>query len=144
VRVRRVTVGAVDRILDTRPLREHPAFRRLWLGTTPSAVGYQIAFVAVLLQVWQLTGSPMWVGAIGLARALPLVAGCLLGGSLADRLDRRRLVLWAATAGMTVSLLFTAQAVAGMASLALILALVAAQATSSSLRAPTRRARARA
>jgi MFS family permease len=133
-------VTALDRILDTRPLRDHPGFRRLWVGTTPAAFGHQIAMVAVLLQVWQLTASPAWVGAIGLARALPMIAGSLLGGSLADRLDRRRLVLWATAGGTAASLLLAAQAVAGLESLGLVLALVAAQATSSSLSAPARRA----
>jgi MFS family permease len=133
-------VSAFDRILDTRPLRDHPDFRRLWIGTTPAAFGHQIALVAVLLQVWQLTASPAWVGAIGLARALPMIAGSLLGGSLADRVDRRRLVLWATAGGTIASLLLAAQALAGLESLGLVLALVAAQATSTSLSAPARRA----
>jgi MFS family permease len=133
-------VNALDRVLDTRPLREHPDFRRLWLGTTPSAFGHQIVLVAVMLQVWQLTASPAWVGAIGLARALPMIAGSVLGGSLADRLDRRRLVLWT-TAGTTVaSVLLAGQALAGVDSLGVILALVALQAACGSLSAPARRA----
>ncbi len=133
-------MSGLDRILDTRPLRDHPDFRRLWIGTTPAAFGHQIATVAVLLQVWHLTANPAWVGAIGLARAIPMIAGSLLGGPLADRLDRRRLMLWA-TAGATVaSVLLAGQALAGADSLGLILALVAAQATCGSLSAPARRA----
>lgn len=130
---------AADRILDSRPLRSSPAFRWLWIGTTTTAFGQQLAVVAVLLQVWQLTGSPAWVGAIGLARAVPMIGCGLLGGVLADAYDRRRLALWA-TAGRALALaLLAGQALAGLDSLPVVLGLVAAQAASAGLGAPAHR-----
>lgn len=129
----------VDRIFDSRPVRSSTPFRWLWIGTTTSAFGHQIALVAVLLQVWQLTGSPAWVGAMGLARAVPMIGCGLIGGALADGHDRRRLVMWA-TAGSVVGLaLLAGQAMASLDSLPLILGLVAAQAASSGFGAPARR-----
>lgn len=52
------------RFLDTRPLRANRAFRELWIGTSASQLGAQLATVAVLAQVWELTGSPVGTGAI--------------------------------------------------------------------------------
>jgi len=56
--------------LDVRPLRASPAFRRLWLAGSASALSGQVAVVAVLFQVWEQTGSTLWVGAIGLGNGL--------------------------------------------------------------------------
>jgi MFS family permease len=133
-------MSAVDRLIDLRPLRTSPAFRRFWLGSTASGFGHQVALVAVLLQVWQITASPVWVGVTGLARAVPMLGCSLLGGSLADAVDRRRLVLWATAGGMAGSVLLAGQAVAGLDSLPLVLGLVAGQAAAGGLGAPARRA----
>lgn len=132
-------MSAVDRIFDSRPVRSSTAFRWLWVGTTTTAFGYQLALVAVLLQVWQLTGSPAWVGAIGLARAVPMIGCGLLGGALADTHDRRRLVLWATAGSVIASALLAGQAVAGLDSLPVVLGLVALQAAGSGFGAPARR-----
>ena len=83
----------IDRFVDTRPLRSSRAFRRLWIGSTASAFGSQLTVVAVLFQTWELTGSPVWVGAIGIFHAVPMIIAGLLGGTLADAVDRRLLVI---------------------------------------------------
>ncbi|WP_219416288.1 MFS transporter [Pseudonocardia nigra] len=132
-------MSLADRLTDVRPLRSSPAFRRLWVGTTLSTVGGQLAVVAVLHQVWELTGSPVAVGAIGLAQAVPMVVFGLVGGSLADAVDRRRLVLLT-TVGQTVAAgLLAVQALTGAGSLAILLGLVALQAACGALGAPARR-----
>lgn len=133
-------MNPTDRLLDTRPLRASAAYRYLWVGSTVGAFGHQVAFVALLLQVWQLTGSPVWVGAIGLVQALPMVAGSLVGGLLADTVDRRKLIMFASLGGAVTASLLAAQAAAGLASVPVILALVAAQATGSSISSPARKA----
>lgn len=80
-------------LVDVRPLRESPAFRSWWLGSTLSMFGGQLSAFALLYYVWARTHEPALVGAIGLAQLVATVVGALLGGSLADRFDRRRLVL---------------------------------------------------
>lgn len=127
------------RSLDTRPLRSSASFRDLWIGTSVSQLGGQVANVAVLAQVWELTGSPVGTGAIGLATGLPMVVFGLLGGTLADTFDRRALVR-ATTAGQLVGATgLWAQALADNRSVVLLLALVALATSCGALGAPARR-----
>ncbi|ROR37460.1 MFS transporter [Kitasatospora cineracea] len=127
-------------LLDTAPLRDSPAFRRLWLGQGLSQIGGQMTVFAVALQVYRLTGSSAAVGALGLAVAVPVVLFAAVGGSLGDRTDRRRLVLWTSSLQAGVSVLFAAQALAGLHSPGLLYLLVALQSLVGSVNAPGRRA----
>ena len=73
----------------------------MWASQLVSQVGSQMQSVALHWHVYLLTGSPLALGAVGLTRALPTVLFSLLGGVLADRRDRR-LVMLAAQSGMTL------------------------------------------
>jgi MFS family permease len=77
-------------LVDPTPLRRHPQFRRLFAARVVSFVGSMITFVALPAQVYAITGSSLAVGLMGLAEAVPLVGAALIGGALADRIDRRR------------------------------------------------------
>ncbi len=99
----------------------------------------QVAVVAVLYQVWELTRSPFWVGAIGLATGIPNAVFGLLGGTLADSLERRRLVLVTSVGAVAAAVLLAVQAGADLGSLALVLGLVAAQTTCMALGSSARR-----
>ncbi|WP_406312561.1 MFS transporter [Streptosporangium sp. NBC_01639] len=128
-----------ERLIDLRPLHTSRPFRDLWIGSSLASLGQQLAVVAVLLQVWDLTHSSLWTGAIGLATAVPLLVLGLVGGSLADAVDRRTLVR-ATTAGQVLTAAgLVAQAAAGNRSVLLLLALVAAQSGCAALGAPARR-----
>ncbi|WP_277050479.1 MFS transporter [Ruania albidiflava] len=127
-------------VLDLSPLRASRPFRDLWLGSSASALGGQFVTVAVLYQVWELTGSAFWTGAIGLVRAVPLIVFGLVGGTLADATDRRRIVRWTTAAQLVTAGGLAAQALAQVQSLVLLLALVGAQATFGALGVPARRA----
>jgi MFS family permease len=100
-------------LADTRPLRESPPFRRLWVGQTLSGVGSAMTMFAVTLQVYDLTHSAFAVGALGITNLVPTVTIGLFGGSLADAADRRKLVLVTSGCLAGVSVLFAAQAFAG-------------------------------
>ncbi|WEV25252.1 MFS transporter [Streptomyces sp. 71268] len=128
------------RLLDTRPLRSGRAFRALWIGTSASQLGGQMANVAVLAQVWELTGSPVATGAIGIATGLPMVLFGLLGGVLADAVDRRAVVRATTVGQLLAATGLCAQALAGNRSVVLLLALVAVGASCGALGAPARRA----
>jgi MFS family permease len=79
--------------VDLSPLRRFPSFRRLWLGQLVSGLGSMLTSVAVPYQVYRLTGSSFAVGMVSLVQLAPLLVGSLLGGSVADAFDRRRVLL---------------------------------------------------
>ena len=125
-------------LVDLTPVRQSPPFRRLLAGSTLSAVGGSMTTFAVALQIYQITRSPFAVGAIGIARMAPALAIGLLGGSLADAVDRRKLVLITTTSLAVVSAGLTAQAFAGLGMVWLPYALVAVQSALGSVNAPAR------
>ncbi len=124
---------------DITPLRESVAFRRLFAGQVVSLVGTQVTRVAVPLQVYAITRSSLAVGLIGLAALVPLVVFGLYGGSIADAVDRRKLVL-TSTATMLVSVALLVQAVLRVNSVFVLFACVAVQSAFAAVDSPTRRA----
>lgn len=126
--------------LDLAPLRRSPDFRRLYFGQLISFLGTQLVVVGVPYQVYELTGSTLQVGLVSLAQLLPLILGSLVGGAVADTVDRRRLLLvmqvaqGAASAGLAVN------AMSDSPSLVAIYALTALAAGLSGLDRPARSA----
>jgi MFS family permease len=131
--------AATRLLMDVRPLRESPAFRRLWAGSVLSSLGGTMTDFAVQLQVWRLTHAVFAVGLLGLARMIPTLTVAMAGGSLADSVDRRKLVLITTGCAMGVSALFAAQAIAGLRQLWLLYVLVVLSASISSITGPARR-----
>ncbi len=80
-------------LMDVSPLRRSRDFRALIGGLGVSTLGSQLTAVAVPFQVYAITRSSLYVGLVSLAQLFPLIFGSLLGGSLADSVDRRRLLL---------------------------------------------------
>jgi len=80
-------------VIDLRPLRKSRDLRLLFAGQLVSMLGGQFTMVAVPYQVYKLTSSSLDVGLVSLATVLPLIVGGLLGGSLADAVDRRLMLL---------------------------------------------------
>ena len=79
---------------DLAPWRDSVDFRRLWVSGTISNFGSFLTFVALPVQLKELTGSTAAVGAIGAVELLPLLVFGLYGGALADALDKRKLIVW--------------------------------------------------
>ena len=79
--------------VDVSPLRQSRDFRLLWSGELVSLVGRQVTVVAVPFQMFELTHSSVAVGLIGVAQLVPYVALSLVGGTIADSVDRRRLLV---------------------------------------------------
>jgi MFS family permease len=132
-------MAGVRLLTDVTPLREHPAFRRLWLGSMLSRTGSAMTSFAITLQVYDLTRSPAAVGGLGVAMFVPLLLITLPGGTLADRVDRRRLVLAVAAGQMAVSAVLFALAAFGGASLWALYALVTIGSALSAVSAPAQR-----
>ncbi|OIJ98476.1 MFS transporter [Streptomyces sp. MUSC 14] len=125
--------------MDTRPLRI-PAYRRLWTSTIVTAVGSQLTAVAVPKQIYDITHSSAWVGYASLAGLVPMVVFALWGGAVADTVDRRKLLLVTNSGIAVTSLLFWAQAIAGLDSVVVLMLLLALQQAFFGLNSPARNA----
>src|SRR5947209_4864885 len=68
-------------------------FRLLWIGQLLSMTGSRMQGAAILWHLYSLTRNPAALGFVGLVRVIPLVTFALVGGVVADALDRRRLML---------------------------------------------------
>jgi MFS family permease len=68
-------------------------FRLLWFGQGVSAIGSMMQGAALNWQVYDLTGSYVALGLIGLFRVGPIVLLSLIGGTVADAWDRRKVML---------------------------------------------------
>lgn len=126
-------------LTDLAPLRSNPVFRRLWIGTTLSQIGGSMTSYAVTLQVWDSTRSTAATGAIGVVTLVPMLLIALPGGSIADAVDRRKLVLVMTACSAVVSGAFFLQAMAGLGWLWFVYALVALSSVIGAVNTPTRR-----
>lgn len=79
--------------VDLSPLRESPAFLRLWIGTNIANIGGQMTIVAVGLHIFALTGSTSAVALVGVIGLVPMIIAGVYGGLLADSFDRRIVAL---------------------------------------------------
>src|SRR5438874_454593 len=80
-------------LVDTTPLRVSRGFRRLWIGQAVSVFGTTVTTAALPFQVFEQTGSSLAVGLLGAAELGPLLVCAVVGGSFADRVDKRRLLV---------------------------------------------------
>ena len=78
--------------MDVRPFKIRD-FRRLFYGNALTMIGAQMTIVAVGVQVYGLTKSSAMVGYTSLFALIPLIVFGLIGGALADSIDRRKLVV---------------------------------------------------
>ncbi len=78
--------------IDLRPLRSSRDLRLLFLGGGVSFAGSMLTFVAVPYQAYRLTHSSLVVGLLSLAELVALLLTGLVGGVLADAVDRRLLL----------------------------------------------------
>ncbi len=125
--------------LGTSPLK-YRDFRLMWAGFFVSQVGTQMQVVAVAWQVYQLTGDPLALGAIGLARVLPIVVLGVFGGVFADVVDRRRMLLGTQSAMMLCSLGLFYLTHAGLVTMPLLYAFCVLAGIATALSNPARQA----
>ena len=89
----------------------HREFRLFWVGAAMSVAGRQASMIATAWLLYDITGSALQLGYLGAVRAVPAFVLGLVGGVLADRFDRRRLlivttfasgVIWAGLAALVL------------------------------------------
>jgi len=126
--------------IDTTPLR-NPAYRRLFWGVAATMLGQQMTLVAVPFQVYALTGDSLMVGVTSIVALVPLIVFGLLGGAIADSMDRRRLMLITSVGAAVTSALLALQALLpGEGDLAVLWVLTACVSAFAAVNQPTRSA----
>jgi len=93
-------------------MRHSRDFRLLYLGQASSYVGIMICYVALPYQAYRLTQSSLVVGLLSCAELLPVLAAGLIGGTLADALERRKLIMITQAAAVVFAGLLVVNAVA--------------------------------
>jgi MFS family permease len=81
----------------------HRDFRILWTAVVISNVGTWMHIVAQGWLMYQLTNSALWLGLVGLMRAVPLLAFPLIGGVIADRVSRTKVLYFTQTAAAVLA-----------------------------------------
>jgi MFS family permease len=117
-------MGFLRRVaIDVSPVRESRDFRLLALGQVASGLGTQAALVALPYQIFVESRSPALVGLLGAFELGPMIVVSLVGGAVADRLDRRRLLAVAQLCVITIAGLLCAISLIGHPPVWLILIL---------------------
>ena len=83
----------MNRIQILRPLRERD-FALFWVGWTVSLIGDGFFLVAIAWQVFDLWNTPTALAVVGVAETIPIVAFVLVGGVVADRFERRKVLIF--------------------------------------------------
>ena len=94
----------------------HRDFRLLWFGQIVSVSGSQMQFVAINWHVYLLTKSAFALGLVGLFRGAPIILCSLIGGVVADAVNRKRLMIATQTVMLTSAGLLAAATIAGLKS----------------------------
>lgn len=86
--------------IDIAPLRSNRVFRALFIGRVLTVFGLSMLVVTVNVQIYALTGSSLHIALVNSVLGVCSVAGSFLGGAIADRVDRRLVIL--TTRGLAV------------------------------------------
>lgn len=122
-----------------RALR-YPPYRAYWLGMLISLVGTWMQSTAQSFLVYELTGSALRTGLVMFAFSLPSLLFALPGGAIADRWDRRRLLIWTQSAFAASAALLSVLTFARAVGFEVILALATWNGIVMAIDAPTRQA----
>ncbi|GAA1807259.1 MFS transporter [Nesterenkonia flava] len=81
--------------MDLSPLRESPAYLRFWISGIAGGIGVQLTAVAIGIQVYDISGSTAAVAMVGALALGPMILVGILGGTIVDAFDRRKVLIWA-------------------------------------------------
>lgn len=110
------------------------------MGQFVSMLGTQMHAAALSWQVYDMTGSAVQLGILGLIRALAIFSTSLIGGSVADAFNRRRVLLLTQAGLMTISLVIAGATANGNVTIVLLYAVAAIAAAISAFDGPARQA----
>jgi MFS family permease len=118
----------------------HRDFRLFWGAELVSVLGTQVQRVAIIWQVYELTGSALQLGLLGVFRFLPVLVFGLVGGVIADQRDRRKTLLLTQVVLLATSAILAIFTMAGTMTMPIIYGVTFFSATVSAVAQPTRQA----
>ena len=95
---------------------KHRDFRLLWLGQIVSVTGSQMQSVAINWHVYLLTKSALALGLVGLFRGAPIIVCSLVGGVVADAVNRKRLMIATQSVMLATAALLAVATIMGLKS----------------------------
>lgn len=116
----------------------HRNYRLLWVGTLISSSGDWMDQVAFNWLVYDLTGSPVFLGLVNLCRMAPILAFTLVGGVVADRVERRKLLFTTQVIAMVLALGLAWLVVSGLVQVWMVMLVAAARGLTMSFNQPAR------
>ena len=123
--------------IDLAPLRRYRDFRLRTVAASVSAFGAFFTMIAAPIQIKQLTDSTVAVGLVGAAEFVPIVVVGLLGGAVADRFDRRRVVLASEVAALACTAALLANSLLAAPHLSVIYVVAAAAVSANAMQRPS-------
>ncbi len=126
--------------VDVTPLRASRDFRYLYAGTAVSQFGSSFTTVAVPFQLYELTGSTLAIGLFGAVTFIPLLVLNMVGGAIADKVERRRWIVGCQLLGMATAIGLALNAMLDRPNVPAIFVLGAANICAFALGAPAERA----
>ena len=126
--------------VDLTPLRESPAFARLWIGSAISAIGAQLTIVAIGLQVYDITQSTFAVALVSGFALVPMIVFGLYAGLLNDYFNRRTVLIWSASVSWACSVVLAVLAWIGISTVWPLYLLAVVGAVTASMSITTRSA----
>lgn len=101
----------------------YPNYRRYWISMVARVFGLQFRFIGTAWLVFvELDRSPIWLGVVGLASALPTIVLSVPAGIVADRFDTRRILVLSQTATALLTFVMATLVVAGQIDIWLVIA----------------------
>ncbi len=127
-------------ILTRYPALAYPLYRRYWFASFASVGGTQLVTLAQGWLIYRLTGSALHLGLLGAAAAVPNILMSLFGGVVADRFDKRKIIL--VTSIINAALLFALAALdaSGVVKVWHVMTIAAVSSLVSGIEWPTRQA----
>src|SRR4051812_16480838 len=132
----RFTQGLV--LPDSLRSLRHRNYRLLWIGNLVSNTGDWMDQIAFNWLVYQLTDSAIYLGLVNLARWLPILVFTLVGGVVADRWERRRLMFSTQAIAMVLALVLAVLDVTGLIHIWMVLAIAAGRGIMMSFNQPAK------
>lgn len=118
----------------------YPDYRLYWFSLLVSVIGSQMQIIVVGWHVYEITGDALLLGLTGAFRAVPLIMFGLFGGAIADRVDRRRVIVVTQSSGLVFAALLGVLTTTGQVTAWWIYALTFLTTLASAFEGPARQA----